>query len=359
VVIPYFTQKKAQIAEYLSELFAEQALSFGKVNPLGKDVSDRLHAFSLQGKMIRGGLVSLGFSMSRNGQFPKAGPRELVQAGAAMELLQAGLLIHDDIMDRDPIRRGSPTVFYQYAQMADKAGIADAYHVGESLGTCAGDVAYFLAFQVLARLEVSPLILRDIVRLISRELAYVGIAQMQDVYWGAADTPVTDAELMRLYLYKTGRYTFSLPLVVGGLLAEQAEKTRTLLEKIGEYLGTVFQIKDDEIGLFGDPVDVGKPIGSDLREGKKTLFYGYLQRRAAPADLQRLAGIFGNADIDEKDIRFVRELVVQLGIREEIKQTLRKLADKARALISGLPGYKLEDREVMLNLLDYSLVRTR
>ena len=79
--------------------------------------------------------------MSRNGHFPKAGPQAMIQAGAAVELFQSALLVHDDIMDRDQVRRGFGSVFYQYAQMADRAGIADAYHLGESLGICAGDIA--------------------------------------------------------------------------------------------------------------------------------------------------------------------------------------------------------------------------
>ena len=300
--------------------------------------------------MFRGGLVSLGFTMSRNGQSPKAAPNTTIRAGTAVELLQSALLMHDDIMDRDQVRRGFGSVFYQYAQMADRAGITDAYHLGESLGICAGDIAYFLAFEVLSRLDIDPRIYRRIQDLVSQELAYVSIAQMQDILWGASNKSVTDEEVLRMYLYKTGRYTFALPLMIGGLLAGQNQQTLSLLEKIGEHMGIIFQLKDDEIG---------KPAGSDIREGKKTLYYGLLQKRAPSEDLARIAYLIGNPDINDQDVQYYRDLVVRLGIFEEVRSLTETLADKAGALIPWLPGFKLEDSEVLLKLLDYSLVRTR
>jgi geranylgeranyl diphosphate synthase type I len=147
--------------------------------------------------------------------------------------------------------------------------------------------------------------------------------------------------------------------MIGGLLAEQSEQTLALLEKVGEHMGIIFQLKDDEIGLFGDQTEIGKPIGSDIREGKKTLYYGLLQKRADSEDLARIAFLIGNPEISEQDVQYVRDLVVRLGVHEEVRILTQNLADKARALIPWLPGYKVEEREVILKLLDYSLVRTR
>jgi geranylgeranyl pyrophosphate synthase len=120
----------------------------------------------------------------------------------------------------------------------------------------------------------------------------------------------------------TGRYTFSLPLMIGGLLAEQSEQTLNLLEMVGERMGIIFQLKDDELGLFGDQSEIGKP------------------------------------NLDERNVRYVRDLVVRLGIYEEARNLSESLADKARVLIPWLPGFKFAEREVLLKLLDYSLVRT-
>jgi len=211
----------------------------------------------------------------------------------------------------------------------------------------------------LSRLDIDPRIYRRIQKLVSQELAYVSIAQMQDILWGASNKSVTDEEVLRMYLYKTGRYTFSLPLMIGGLLAEQNGQTLSLLEKIGEHMGIIFQLKDDEIGLFADQSEIGKPVGSDIREGKKTLYYGLLQKRAPSEDLARIAYLIGNPDINDQDVQYYRDLVIRLGIFEEVRRLTETLADKAGALIPWLPGFKLEEREVLLKLLDYSLVRTR
>ncbi|MBN1834851.1 MAG: polyprenyl synthetase family protein [Spirochaetales bacterium] len=358
-MLSYFQARKQEIGEYLRVLFDEKADALSRVNPLGRDLCVRLFDFALRGKMIRGGLVSLGCSVA-HGHACVAEQRPLTTgAGAAMELFQSGLLIHDDIMDRDATRRGLKSIFSQYAELAEAAGMADSYHLGESLGVCAGDVAYFLAFEVLGGLEVPLPICRDIVALAARELGYVGVAQMQDIYAGASGSPVLDEEVLRLYLYKTGRYTFSLPLMVGGVLAGGEPALLETLERLGETLGVVFQIKDDEIGLFGDAAETGKPVGSDIKEGKKTLYYGYLQRRAPMKDVERMAGIFGNPQIGEAEVEYVRELTEGLGIRSEIQERANQLAESGRALIEGLAPPRSEECEVLLALLDYSLSRTR
>jgi geranylgeranyl diphosphate synthase type I len=355
----YFQARKHEISEYLRAFFDEKADALTRVNPLGRDLCERLHAFSLRGKMILGGLVSLGCSVAAGAGC--TGERRILNtaSGAAMELLQSGLLIHDDIMDRDTVRRGLKSVFYQYAELAEGRGIADSYHLGESLGVCAGDVAYFLAFEILGGLAAPPEVQRELVALTARELGYVGVAQMQDIFAGAGGAALADEEVLKLYLYKTGRYTFSLPLMAGGVLGGGGPELLANLERLGEALGVIFQLKDDEIGLFGDAAETGKPVGSDIKEGKKTLYFGYLRRRAGAEEQQRLESIFGNPEIGEEEVQYVRRLVESLGIRREIQGRADKLADSSRDLIDAVAPSGSPDREVLRGLLDYSLARTR
>jgi len=276
-----------------------------------------------------------------------------------MELLQSGLLVHDDIMDRDRTRRGQTTVFYQYVQRAEREGLRDAYHLGEALGICAGDVAYFLAFELLSRLPVSAEASRRALSLCGRELTYVGVAQMQDVVWGASPAVVGEEEVLKLYIYKTGRYTFSLPLALGGVLAETDERTLARLERLGECLGVLFQIRDDELGLFGDPRELGKPVGSDIREGKKTLFYGYLHRHAPPEELRSLEAIFGNPQAGETELNRVRLLLERLGARQAVRELAEAHRREALAIIGELPDPTGCGRGVLGELLEYTLARTR
>jgi geranylgeranyl diphosphate synthase type I len=363
-VLSYFQARRDEISVFLRELFREKGADFDRVNPLGRDLGERLYRFAVQGKMLRGGLVSLGHEVSPGPARAASEPRSperaaLTGAGAAMELLQSGLLVHDDIMDRDATRRGHKTIFYQYAERGERDGVRDAYHLGEALGICAGDVAYFLAFELLSRLPVAGEIVRRALALCAGELAYVGVAQMQDVSWGASRADVGEEEVLRLYVYKTGRYTFSLPLALGGVLAEADERTLSRLERLGECLGILFQVRDDELGLFGDPRELGKPVGSDIREGKKTLFYGYLRRRASPEDLERLDAIFGNPQAGDTELGEVRRLLDRLDVRRSVQELTETYRAEARGIIAELPDPEGEARGVLGELLNYTLSRTR
>ena len=350
----YFADKKDKISDFLGTVLKEKKEEFSFINSLGSDLCRRLLDFCTQGKMIRGGLVSLGYELTG-----KQGSRSVTQVGAVMELVQSALLIHDDIMDRDPIRRGVKSLYHQYEEMAEKKGLSGSLHIGESMGICAGDVAFFTAFEVLSGIDLPADDYRKVVRLCSREISHVGVAQMQDVYWGASTEPVADDDILKLCLHKTGRYTFSMPLMAGAYLARQKEKVIDTLEKIGEYLGIIFQIKDDELGLFGDEEELGKPVGSDIREGKKTLFYGCLAKKAPEEVVSRLSSIYGNRNISDKDIEFVKKTTIDLGVKNDIDDMTGNLASRANKLILSLNGGRDEYIRILLDLLDYSKGRKR
>ena len=323
------------------------------LNPFGGDVCMRLANFACQGKMIRGALVFLAHSMWSEEQTQAES-----DVGAAMELMQTALLIHDDIMDRDSTRRGHATIHFQYAERAKEQTLTDALHVGESMGICAGDVAIFLAFELLSNINADEGVRREVLRLCAREMAQVGIAQMQDVYWGGAAAAVDEEKILRLYLHKTGRYTFSLPLMLGGILAGQTQNVISTLEQIGEHMGIAFQIRDDELGLFGDEQRLGKPIGSDVREGKKTLYHAQLFTRASEEQRSRLRGIFGNDGVTQTDIEYVRAMVVDLGIREQVQRLAQELAEKARSEVLELQCRNRTRRDILLDIMDYAILRT-
>jgi len=132
----YFDPIRARITATLRRFFQEKKEELARVNPLGPDAAERLVEFTLRGKMIRGCLVHLGWSIA--GGAGEGAPAEeaapVSAAGAAMELFQSGLLVHDDIMDRDLVRRGQPSIFQQYAERAGRDGRAEAAHVGQALG---------------------------------------------------------------------------------------------------------------------------------------------------------------------------------------------------------------------------------
>jgi len=275
-----FLLYKKEITDVLCEFFENKQKELVNVNAWGTDVVERYRTFALSGKMIRGCLTILGYEM-----FTNQSSDEVVKLAAAMELFQSALLIHDDIMDRDTMRRGDKTVFTQYQEIGEKKKINDALHFGESMGICVGDIGFFWGFSLLGELTVEPSIKTSVLSTIVAELTKVGIAQMQDVAFGHQETTPHKEEILNLYRYKTARYTFSLPLMVGSIVAGQSDKTVKTLEKLGENLGIIFQLKDDQLDAE-----------SDLREGKKTFvgLYGEkrTQKKISDLSIQAKDGIY-------------------------------------------------------------------
>ncbi len=348
----YLTERSKAIVRFLQSELGEAEAEFERVSPWGRDVARRLLGFAIRGKMIRGGLVAMG-----GGLFGREPDENIVRAGAVAELMQSFLLIHDDIMDRDTARRGEDAVFYQYATIARDEGIDDWYHLGEALGTCVGDVAMLYAFNLLEGLSCPSEVAARVRSLFSREITWVGLAQMSDLYYGETSREVTETEIIDLYRFKTGRYTFSLPLCVGAVLAGQGESVVTALGELGEKLGVIFQIKDDEMGLFGDEERIGKPLGSDISENKKTLFRQYLFARADEAERARLEEIFGSREVAPGSVETVRELIVRYGVRREVEAVVEFWADAARADIERIAADTGANVTMLGELLDYNLSR--
>ncbi|MCX7881808.1 MAG: polyprenyl synthetase family protein [Brevinematales bacterium] len=340
-----------KIKESLSEFFDHKVPHLYPVNRWGKDVIERLKEFSLSGKMIRGGLILFAEEMFRGSFSDNA-----LTAAVSMELFQTGLLIHDDIMDQDTTRRGKTTIFYQYAELAKQMNVREFYHFGESMGICVGDIAFFLGFENLASLDTTPTLQNKIYQIFSREMSFVGLGQMQDVYYSITDQDLSENAILSIYLYKTSRYTFSLPLMIGALLGKANKHTLACLETIGENLGLIFQIKDDELGLFGDESVTGKPVGSDIQENKKTLYFWYLWKYTTPEEKAKLQTIFGSPTLTHEHLGYVHGLIEKYGIHENISQKQRALAQLVEEEISSLPveeTYKTSLREI----LTYNLQR--
>jgi geranylgeranyl diphosphate synthase type I len=142
------------------------------------------------------------------------------------------------------------------------------------------------------------------------------------------------------------------------VLGQADARTLGRLERLGECLGILFQIRDDELGLFGDPRELGKPVGSDVREGKKTLFYSYLRHRASAEELVRLDSIFGNPQAGEAELEQVRQILERLGVRRSVQERSEAFLSEARAIIADLPDQAGEARRVLGELLEYTLART-
>jgi geranylgeranyl diphosphate synthase type I len=349
----YFSRQKESIVNFIEVFLNEKKRKFSAVNFWGEDALARLEPFVQSGKMIRSGLVCLGYEMCR-----KKTSSVIFPAAAAVEFIQTALLIHDDIIDRDDVRRGLPSLFFQYAQRGEEEGIADPLHFGQGMAICLGDIGFFLAFELFSELKVEQSIKESIIRLWSQELCYVGLAQMQDLYFGETRKEIEADDILQLYHYKTARYSFSLPLKTGGILGGAGSKLLAGLESCGHAFGLLFQLKDDELGLFGSEKELGKPVGSDIKECKKTLHYYYLRQKAGVKDVRRFERICGDDNLSVSMVQEVRNMMKKYDVDKDITEKMNGLQKELETIISSLEIPE-ESRDILVELLEFSLKRQK
>lgn len=342
----YLADRRALTSRRVASVLEPFGERLSAIGPEGARFADVLRDFTLPGKMLRAALVYLGRDLFSDAPSDDA----VASVACAMELFQTGLLVHDDIMDRDDTRRGGKTVHREFMDEAAASGSRDAAHEGLSVGICAGDAAFFEGFATLAAADADPGALRDIAALAGRELADVAFAQTRDVRWGRADSSPTEDEVLRMYAHKTARYTLSLPLAAGALLAGRPDAVAPLLA-FGEAAGVAFQIRDDELGLYGAEDKLGKPVGSDLREGKMTIYRVALEAVAPTSDRARLASIYGSETITPADLSFVRELTERLGVRERVGLVADGFAAKALCAARALDAPRAEPKALLESLV--------
>jgi len=356
-MLDYFSNQKKRIIPVLQAFIEQKKGDLSGRLPWAEDVLDRLSPFVANGKMLRGGLTVLAHDMYKGKTEDGA-----LQTAAAIELLQAAFLIHDDIMDKDILRRGSRTIHHQYSEWGDRRDLKNSESFGEAMGICVGDAAFFLAFELLNELpfEVNKG-RQNLLSITLREITKVGFGQMQDVYFGFVEREVSEDDILAVFRNKTAPYTFTLPLLSGASLAGRQEDDLSVLRQFGEIMGLIFQVRDDELGLFGAQEEIGKPVGADIKQGKKTLFHLYLSESLPEVDRSRLDKIFGNPEMDERDVAWVRSKVIETGVKERLERMVGEMAEKACVLVDQLPlpAESEHYRRVLRDIIDYSLQRSQ
>lgn len=294
-------------------------------------IVDVLEDFVSKGKLLRGTLFLLTAELL-GGKITK----ELLNIACGIELVHSGLLIQDDIIDRDRTRRGGESVFVHYENEGKDLHLSDLYHYGISIAIVASDAAFFLANELFSSSSTNKL--PDLVRFYSHEIYLVALAEGLDSELGQSKSEPSKDDIYTVYKYKTARYTFVLPFTIACIVTDTTNENKVILEQIGEAAGTVFQIKDDVIGLLGDEQTIGKPVGSDIRENKKTLIRSLLYERAGKAEQEELDRAFGNSELTSEQIERVKQLCGLYGVEKEMNANMEKIMEKVWELIKELRG---------------------
>ena len=243
------------------------------------------------------------------------------EVGAALELLQTYLLIHDDWMDEDDERRGGPAVHYAFQK---KHGHD---HLGASLGILAGDLASTFGWELLLDGRF-PEGRRD-------EGLALFVRIQKEVFAGQQLDLMTNGDVERMHDLKTGSYTTRGPAELGGILADADEAGMQALRSWAAPVGIAFQLRDDLLGTFGSVEQTGKP-GDDLRHGKHNAVVAAF-RRLGPSEAERtmLASVWGRAGATDDDVRAAAEVLS--AAKDEVGARLGFLADEARSALAASP----------------------
>lgn len=300
--------------------------------PWADDFLEKLEPFASGGKLLRGSVLCWTYE-AFSGRQPD---RAVIDAAVALELTHSALLIHDDIMDDDDRRRGQPSMHERYRLAAEQEGMVDSGRFGTNMALAGGDAAFFMAFGLMGKARAARADHR-FYDLFADQLLLTCAGQMQDVYLDAQAAMPAKRAIHELMRTKTASYTLALPLTMGAAMADQPSDVLRRLQAIGIAGGTIFQIRDDELGVLGDTAKTGKPVGADIKEGKKTLFYYYLYKRSNPSERDRLKRIFGNPTVTREDIGWVQGLASRRKVPEALEEEIDRLNDKAAAGIDGLP----------------------
>ncbi|MDP9464489.1 MAG: polyprenyl synthetase family protein, partial [Actinomycetota bacterium] len=280
------------------------------------------------GKRLRPSFCQWGFVGA--GGWPD--DRRIIDAGAALELMHAFALFHDDVMDDAVSRRGTPTTHTVFAETHAAAGWAgESRRFGEGVAILVGDLAFVMADQLLIDAPRDAWVIWNELR------TELNIGQLLDIVGSVrGDRRLDKAE--RICRYKSGKYTVERPLHLGAVLAapDRAEELLPALSAYGLPLGDAFQMRDDVMGAFGEEAVTGKPVGGDLREGKPTPLLARAVGAATPTQRSVLDEV-GAPDLNDDDIANIQQVIVDTGALAALEAEIAALTDQALAAIEIAP----------------------
>ncbi|MEU9109903.1 polyprenyl synthetase family protein [Streptomyces xanthophaeus] len=299
---------------------------------LPEDIPAALRGFLLAGgKRLRPVLCVVGWHAA-DGQGTDA---SVTRTAAALEMFHAFALIHDDIMDRSASRRGQPTVHRALAAHYQHAG-EDRAWLGVSAAILAGDMALAWSDELLHTAGHPHGRLAKLHKVLDAMREEVIYGQHLDLL--AALGSVCDADTaLKVIRYKTATYTFQRPLHAGAVLAGAGP---TLLEGLSRFalpLGEAFQLRDDLLGVYGNPQHTGKPATDDLREGKHTLLLALASQRATPAQREILHQHVGNPHLDQDEAARIRDVLDATGARTTVEDMISARCRQALTALTHMP----------------------
>lgn len=320
--IELLKEYKRSVDPILGDYFKKKLKEAEKMDPLAKQAVRMIEDFAMSGgKRIRPALVFYGY-LAAGGRRRDA----IMKASVSIELTHVFLLIHDDIIDKDDKRHGVDTIHRRYEKLAKRYFPGkDAAHYGGSMAMLVGDMAAAMGNEILFRSDFPA---KNVIRALDKlqEIVYrIVPGEMEDVYLEMRGN-ATEKETLDMYEGKTSSYSFEGPLHLGAVLAGRDD--RTFLKALSDYampLGKAFQLRDDILGVFGDEKKIGKPVGSDVSEGKQTVLVIRALEFGSKSQSKELRRILGKEDLLPEELETFRQIIRETGSLEYSERLIDKL----------------------------------
>jgi len=299
-------------------------------------------------KRLRGSFVNYAYQLSGRPIDDK-----VWRAAMAVELVHTALLMHDDFMDRDAVRRGGPTThkFYEARANGDR-------HYGEAMAVGVGDAVLCLGFELLQSCGFEDEKVMAAMKKMLRGIAITGYGQAYDVTL-EVEKNWSEDDVISLHKAKTGVYTYENPLLIGAILGGLDEGAKKILSEYAADGGVAFQLQDDILGVFGTEEDTGKSADSDLLQGKCTLLVLKTLELGNSEQKQAIETVWGKMEAGRTELTLAKEAIRESGSLEYNRRLAREYARKAAATAGGLRKFNLNGEAIdyIQGIAEYMVTR--
>jgi geranylgeranyl diphosphate synthase type I len=342
---------RSRVDKALAGFLGHQRVRLAAIDAELTPIADALDAFVLGGgKRLRPAFAYWGFRAA-GGLDTDA----LVAAVSALELVQASALIHDDLIDRSDTRRGEPAMHRRFTQRHLDAGWqGDPGAFGDSAAVLLGDLALVWSDELLHIAGLDPAALARARPVFDEMRTEVTVGQYLDVLTQAVGE-LSVERAGTVARYKSAKYTVERPLLLGAAIADATPAVVQALSGYGLGVGEAFQLRDDVLGVYGDPARTGKPAGDDLRAGQRTYLVAAAYEAAGTDDRAALLAGLGDPDLDDAGVDRLRALITATGA---VDRTEQRIADLTSRGLADLDTVTL-DPEARQVLLDLAVAATR
>jgi geranylgeranyl diphosphate synthase type I len=349
---------RSRVAEALHAHLDAQRETLLEVGEPVLDLIDAVADLLSGGKRLRPAFLYWGYR-AFGGQDSAA----LVRAASAMELFQAAALLHDDVMDHSDLRRGRPTAHRAFAARHAQAGWSgSSTEFGLAAATLAGDMCLNWSDEMFAGSGLPAEQLGRARPVFDTMRTQLMGGQYLDVLtsaqeWDQMSYSERLDQCLRVIRYKSAKYSIEHPVLLGASAIGATAQSRQSLSEFGLALGEAFQLRDDVLGVFGDPESTGKPAGDDIREGKRTVLIATALHRGTPAQGRTVARGLGDAGLSDTGLAEVRQALVDSGAVAHVEDMIEQGRRDAARTLAGIEGLTTPGRHALHALIDISTSR--